>query len=118
MSTGLRAGEVLALQVRDIGEDRLHVWHSWSGSDRLKAPKTNEERTVPLIGEVRTALLELARKNPHGMGPTAFIFWSTSMSDRPMDHAFLLDGPVRSPTIGGFNGSQIRAKTGGKEAAS
>jgi integrase len=92
MSTGLRAGEVLALQVRDIGEDRLHVRHSWSGIDRLKAPKTNEERTVPLIGEVRTALLELACKNPHGMGPTAFIFWSISMSDRPMDHAFLLDG--------------------------
>ena len=32
MSTGLRAGEVLALQVRDIGEDRLHVRHSWSGA--------------------------------------------------------------------------------------
>lgn len=92
MSTGLRAGEVLALQVRDVGEDRLHVRHSWSGIDRLKSTKTNEERSVPLIGEVRTALLELARQNPHGVGPAAFIFWSASMADRPMDHAFLLDG--------------------------
>jgi len=92
MSTGLRAGEILALQVRDVGEDRLHVRHSWSGIDRLKCTKTGEERSVPLIGEVRLALLELARSSPHTLGPAGFIFWSTSMADRPMDHAFLLNG--------------------------
>jgi integrase len=30
MCTGLRAGEILAIQVRDLGEDRLRVRHSWS----------------------------------------------------------------------------------------
>ncbi len=40
MSCGLRAGEVLAVQVRDIDTDRLHVRHSWSDRDGLKSTKT------------------------------------------------------------------------------
>ena len=40
---------------------------------------------MPLLPDVRTAMLELARKNPHGIGPTAFVFWSADCSDRPMD---------------------------------
>ena len=91
MSTGLRAGEVLAVQVRDIEEDRLRVRHSWSDQDKLKGTKTGEERAVPLLPEVRTAMLELARKNPHGIGPTAFVFWSVDRSDRPMDAHPLLE---------------------------
>ena len=91
MSTGLRAGEVLAVQVRDIDADRLHVRHSWSNLDGLKAPKTGEERDVPLIGSVREALLALAKKNPQGVGPMTFVFWSSDRADRPMDFHFLLD---------------------------
>ena len=91
MSTGLRSGEVLAVQVRDIEEDRLRVRHSWSDQDKLKGTKTGEERAVPLLPEVRTAMVELARKSPHGIGPTAFVFWSTERSDRPMDAHPLLE---------------------------
>ena len=91
MSTGLRAGEVLAVQIRDIDADRLHVRHSWSNLDGLKAPKTGEERDVPLIGSVREALLALAKKNPQGVGPMTFVFWSSTQADRPMDFHFLLD---------------------------
>ncbi len=43
-TTGLRAGEILALRVEDIGKDRLFVHHAWSIKDGLKNPKTNEER--------------------------------------------------------------------------
>ena len=85
MSTGLRLGEVLAAQVRDIEMDRLRVRHSWSEQDKLKGTKTGEERVVPLLPDVRAAMLELARKNPHGISPTAFVFWSTEHPDRPMD---------------------------------
>ena len=46
---GLRSGEVLALRGIDIGIDRLMIEHSWSRSDGLKLPKTNESRTVPLL---------------------------------------------------------------------
>jgi len=92
MCTGLRAGEVLAVQVRDIGDDRLYVRHSWSNLDGLKGTKTGNERSVPLLSSVREALLDLARQNPRGVGPTTFIFWSVERQDRPMDFHFLLDG--------------------------
>jgi integrase len=92
MSTGLRAGEVLAVQVRDIDTDRLRVRHSWSNLDGLKSPKTGEERTVPLIEHVREALLALAKKNPHGVGPSTFVYWSSDRDNRPMDFHCLLDG--------------------------
>jgi integrase len=85
MSTGLRLGEVLAVQVRDVAEDRLHVRHSWSEQDGLKGTKTDEERTVPLLPAVRLALLDVARGNPHGIGPAMFVFFSTELPDRPMD---------------------------------
>jgi integrase len=90
MCTGLRSGEILAIQVRDIEEDRLRVRHSWHFKDRLKSTKTGEERTVPLLPELRTALLELARKNPHGIGPSAFVFWSPVSADWPMKRDELL----------------------------
>ena len=92
MSTGLRAGEILVGQFRDIGDDRFFVRHSWSDLDGLKDTKTGKERSVPLLRSVRAALLDLARKNPHGVDPTSFIFWSTERADRPMDFHFLLDG--------------------------
>jgi len=74
MTTGLRAGEVLGLQIRDISNDRLYVRHSWGNKDSLKSTKTGVERTVPLLGSVRDELLKLARKNPHEIGPSSFIF--------------------------------------------
>ena len=92
MSTGMREGEILAGQVRDIGDDRFFVRHSWSDLDGLKDTKTGKERIVPLLPSVRAALLELARKNPHGASPASFIFWSTERPDKPMDFHFLLDG--------------------------
>jgi integrase len=30
MVTGMRQGEILALQVRDIGKDRIYVKHGWN----------------------------------------------------------------------------------------
>jgi len=92
MTTGLRAGEVLGLQVCDIGEDRLYVRHSWSNKEDLKNTNTGEKRTVPLLETVRDELPTLAKKNPHGIGPTSFVFWSVKRADRPMDFHFLLDG--------------------------
>ncbi|MGA2380793.1 MAG: tyrosine-type recombinase/integrase [Spirochaetia bacterium] len=99
MSTGLRLGEVLAIQVRDIEDTRLRVRHSWSNIDRLKDTKTGEERTVPLLEGLRTRLLELARRNPHGVGPASFVFWSVTHADRPLDGHGLAD-PLKDTLIG------------------
>ena len=66
MTTGLRSGEVIALRLDDIGEDRVHVRSSWSFADGLKKPKNGEEREVPFLPAIRDELLQLAKENPHG----------------------------------------------------
>lgn len=91
-TTGLRAGEIVALQTEDIGDETLSVRHSWSEHDGLKSTKTNEERIVPVLSEVRDALRELARKNPHGWSETSFVFWSSARKDRPVTVDFLSEG--------------------------
>ncbi len=103
-TTGLRAGEVLALRAEDVGTDRLFVRHAWAPKDGLKGTKTGEEREVPLLAEVRAALLALASRNP--WGPKGFIFYSAK-PDRPMDIQRLLN-----PLIEQF----IRMKAGTESA--
>jgi len=90
-TTGLRIGEILALRRSDIGSDRLMIRHSWSNYDGLKCPKNGEERIVPLIPEIRDALLSLLDKNPHRRGADDFVFYSTTPK-RPMDGGGVLDG--------------------------
>lgn len=82
--TGLRSGEIRALRVQDIADDRIHVRHAWSNLDGLKAPKNGEERTVPILPRVREELLALARTNPYGYSDQAFVFYST-LPDKPCD---------------------------------
>ncbi|GAB6391358.1 MAG: tyrosine-type recombinase/integrase [Treponematales bacterium] len=92
-TSGMRAGEVLALQARDIGETILEVRHSWSMTEGLKAPKNGEERRVPLLPEPRAALMALLRDNPHTDTPLGerFVFWG-ERSDAPrVDSGFMLD---------------------------
>lgn len=94
MTTGLRSGEVLALRREDIGEKCLNIRHSWSNVDGLKCPKNGEERKVPLLPNLREALLCMAAKNPYDLGDKGYIFYST-LPDRPMDNKVLLSGLKR-----------------------
>jgi integrase len=84
-TTGLRAGEIAALRVADVQNDRLLVRHSWSNHDLLKKPKNGEARIVPILPDLSTALLNLANQNPHGATSNAFVFWSITMDDRPVE---------------------------------
>ncbi|MGO8694637.1 MAG: tyrosine-type recombinase/integrase [Rectinemataceae bacterium] len=84
MTTGARLGEVLALRHEDIGNDRLHIRHSYSISDKLKSTKSGEAREVPLLPTVRSALLSLEAKSPHTAAPERFIF-AGRYPDRPLD---------------------------------
>lgn len=81
-TTGLRLGEILALSMEDIGETVLYVRHSWSDIDGLKKPKTNENRRVPLLPEIRKALLTQCEASPYGKD--GFIFYGLS-ADRPLN---------------------------------
>jgi len=96
-TTGTRQGEVLALRRSDIGEDTINIAHSYSPIDGLKCPKNGKKRTVPLLPEVRAALLDLLNDNPHvdkdkpNPAYDPFIFYS-SKPDKPCDCKILLEG--------------------------
>jgi integrase len=91
-TTGMRQGEILAVRGGDIGEAVLNVVHSWSAADGLKSPKNGEARRVPLLPEVREALLAQLATNPHTDIPESerFVFWGLT-SDKPRyDGVFML----------------------------
>jgi integrase len=90
-TTGLRAGEVLAIRKSSIGDTVLNVVHSWTGKE-LKAPKIGEARKVPLLPEVRRALLDLLKGSPHTDSIDPFIFWGIDAGKPRSDGKFLLDG--------------------------
>ncbi|MDR0720670.1 MAG: tyrosine-type recombinase/integrase [Treponema sp.] len=96
VTTGARAGECLALRRSDIGEKTLNIQHGYSVLDGLKTPKNGHKRDVPLLPEVRAALLDLLGDNPHLVDDPRkiddpFIFYSLK-EDRPVDPKIFLTG--------------------------
>jgi len=89
MTTGLRAGEILAQKMKNVEENKIHVRHSWSTQDGLKPPKNGEERTVPIVKSVYTALSRLAAHNPHG--PNEYIIYQANPG-RPCDNKVFCEG--------------------------
>ena len=89
-TTGARQGECLALRRSDIGADTVNITHSYSPFDGLKCPKNGHKRIVPLLPEVRAALLDLLEDNPHDVADP-FVFFS-SMPDKPADPKVVLEG--------------------------
>jgi integrase len=51
-ATGLRQGEILALQDEDIHEDHIHISHSYHWKYGLLPTKTRQERDVPVPARV------------------------------------------------------------------
>jgi integrase len=89
-TTGARSGEIAALRRSDIGKTTLNIRHNFSPVDGLKAPKNGSRRVAPLLPEVKAALLDLLRDNPHQIGDP-FIFYSVR-EDRPMDPVLFMKG--------------------------
>jgi integrase len=90
-TTGMRAGEILALRREDIGEQSLHIRHSFSRLDGLKPPKNGDERQAPLYPEIRVELLALADEAETLHGKGAYIFYSLT-NDKPCQDDLILDG--------------------------
>jgi integrase len=90
-TTGMRAGEILALRREDIGEHSLHIRHSFSRLDGLKTPKNGDERQAPLYPEIRAELLALADEAETLHDKGAYIFYSLT-NDRPCQDDLILDG--------------------------
>jgi integrase len=73
--TGMRLGEILALRVCDILEDRINVLHSWSGADGgLKCTKNRENRTIPIASELHRELCAYMRKHAIDSMPENLVF--------------------------------------------
>jgi integrase len=87
---GARQGEIIALRKSDIGTDTINIAHSYSPVDGLKLPKNNHRRIVPLLPEIRTALLDLLKDVPHE-SDDPYIFYSTR-PDKPIDPQIILEG--------------------------
>ena len=76
--TGMRIGEVQALQLKDIGKDRIFVRHSWSKNDGLKSPKNGTQREIIVSDKLISLMRSQADKNPFGQSPSNFLFWGTN----------------------------------------
>ncbi len=73
--TGMRIGEIQALQIRDIGKDCIYVRHNWARSDGLKEPKNGSERIVPAPAFLCKNLKQQGKTNPWGTGDDSYIFY-------------------------------------------
>jgi integrase len=92
MVTGMRAGEIKALRVQDIGKDCLYIRHSFNNRDGLKTTKNNENRTVELpFPSLIQDLIRLAKSNPHGAGMDSFVFWAEIRKNKPIEERLLLN---------------------------
>jgi integrase len=72
---GLRAGEISALRVCDIGENVIHIRHAWNEQDGLKPTKNYLCRNVPVMPEVSKMLIEHAEES-NCFSDLSFVFFS------------------------------------------
>ncbi|WP_461256090.1 tyrosine-type recombinase/integrase [Treponema sp. R80B11-R83G3] len=102
--TGMRQGEILALRLQDLGSDCLYVRGAWGGADGLKLPKNNKPRTVELpFPGILLGLIDLAKKNPWGVSPDSFIFWTEYKDGVPMQGAMFVKGLRAALVKSGFS---------------
>jgi integrase len=107
--TGMRQGEILALRFQDLGSDCLYVNHSWGNADGLKTPKNNETRVIELpFPDLMNGLIELAKRNPWGVDPESFIFWTERKNGIPMAGRLFVDGLRDALVKVGFTADNAR----------
>jgi integrase len=107
--TGMRQGEILALRLQDLGPDCLYVRASWSKTDGFKLPKNNKPRTVELpFPDLLQKLINQAQRNPWGMFPDSFIFWTEYKEGVPMQGQRFVDGLRAALIETGFTESEAK----------
>jgi integrase len=82
--TGMRIGEIQALQKEDIHPDHIDVKHSWDRIYGIKGTKTNKPRFVPITAELYQGLSKLASTQTEGN----FLF-SGCGGKTPIDHSIV-----------------------------
>lgn len=73
LHTGMRRGEILGLEWRDVGPRTIAVERAWVRS-QSKAPKSGKPRDVPISGPLRAALDALRPKAARTFGDLGPVF--------------------------------------------
>jgi integrase len=89
-STGMRLGEIQALQMKYLHPEYIEVRHSWHDRYGLSAPKWGSARTVPVPTRTAEALSALiAFKRWGEPQPSDIVFWGQSR-DIPLTKTAIL----------------------------
>jgi integrase len=89
-STGLRLGELQALQVGDFRDGVIHVVHAWERKSGLKAPKWNSSRVVPVPSKTAKRLASLISSSPYRDDAESLIFYGRT-AKTPIAQSFVKD---------------------------
>lgn len=92
LMTGLRLGEIRALQKGDLGENCIYVRHSWNEQEGLKCTKNRENRAVYCPHVMTSLLLAFAERNPLGAQMDSFVFFGDFNPTRPVCSDYFIRG--------------------------
>lgn len=87
-STGVRLGELQALQVGDVKGAILQIVHAWERKQGLKTPKWDSTRIVPLPTKTARHLAEVVAASPHRNDPASLVFFGRT-AHTPMAQSYL-----------------------------
>ena len=87
-STGLRLGELQALQIGDVQTDHIAVVHAWERKAGLKAPKWDSARVVPLPAKTALHLREIIEASRFKDDPASLVFYGRT-AHTPMAQSFI-----------------------------
>jgi integrase len=88
--TGMRKGELLGLQLKDIKENIIEVTKGWDcAKHKLNSTtKTGLSRTILVNDSIRAEIENLISQNPY-KEPESFLFYSTENNDKPIYHKII-----------------------------
>lgn len=87
-STGMRIGEIQALQIQHVHTDHVLVVHSWARKYGLKDPKWGSARQIPIPSRTSRCLQSLIEESPY-QEPDDLVFWGKD-GKSPMQHRQIL----------------------------
>jgi len=94
LTTGMRQGEVLGLQVQHVFEDHVAVLQSWSKKYGLNDPKWNSKRLIPIPLKTSKYLSKLIQVSPY-QGDDDFVFYGR-FREKPLNGKTLLRNLYRA----------------------
>jgi integrase len=83
-TTGMRQGEIQALQYQDIKSNHVEVHHSWDRKYGLKPPKYDSYRLIPMPDTVSSLLHQFISLDAEAT-PNQFVFHGNK-KEKPIDH--------------------------------